>query len=361
MNKMLLKILVILGLIAPVCTVAMRKRVDSPGVAQHKLDMVIKGVKGMTEDEKKQAFADLSPALRADYEDALNNMPVKDRKNFEAAFLIMKRKIKDGELNNEKEVLDFANILKVELELNDSETLDLKILGKRRLEHKSEDRDKGRTANEKLFQTLDNLEKDEKNLASFLQKLKEYFDKNLNDKEAPYKVNTTKNYFIENSFDSGMDEYKTLDSYVNNFFTHLSQYAPKTFNPFVTSDNFSVIQDAFIKCFFPLVNDLALKLKNSSDEAALTNANDILTKGNDILEFKWDKNYTIKTRVFKEKSIYAESFDYGQSYLAIVKQYLKIVAKGLGNQPENEQLDLMKLPKEKNDVTEGKLIDLDFN
>ena len=94
MNKMILKILVILGLIAPVCADAVYKRIDSPGVAQRKLNLLLKNVKEMSASQRKQAVADLSPSLKEYYEEMLK-VPSGRSEKLDNALLVVKRAILD--------------------------------------------------------------------------------------------------------------------------------------------------------------------------------------------------------------------------------------------------------------------------
>jgi hypothetical protein len=112
MNKMIFKMMIIVGLMVPLCTQA---RVDDPGLARRKLNLFIRDYEKnpLSDTQIKQALADMSPSMREEYVDLV--WPVKSKERIGNAVKNISKQITDGHIK-------------------DSETLDLRIKAFAKLE-----------------------------------------------------------------------------------------------------------------------------------------------------------------------------------------------------------------------------------
>ena len=289
MNKMLLKILVILGLIAPVCADAAYKRVDAPGVAQRKLNLLLKSVREMTESEKKQALADLSPSLREDYEEMLG-VASSRRKDIEMAMVDMVELIDINFIKSSSDIDDVISVIAKANNLNAKETNQIKLISKKHLEKKSrvdkevakEDKevakeDKEVTKEDKEVAKEEDKE-NKKDLSVFLSELRKYFDKQLKDDVDAYSV-TSLVTDKANRFTTNVRDYKSDAPKVNNFFIELQKYQKQNYLDYAIV----CIQDAFSDTFFELIDSLYTKVMNSKASQDIDNLYVVMDKCNKIL------------------------------------------------------------------------------
>lgn len=290
MNKIFLKTVAIIALLAPVSIGAMRKRVDSPGVAQHRLELAIKGARSMTEKEREQALADLSPALKEDYKEMLANIPVKSKENFKNAFNATKTVVMGGDLDQEDlnqalETISQENNLKYE------EKKDLKNIAQE-LNKEKKDKEENLPPLEEEYGSLKKVElEDQQNgttevkdkedqaqqLSKFLSDLLSYFNIQLSDSKDSWRVKGLVSD-TANRFTTDSTGYEELIVRVNNFFIELQKFQSQIFN------SITCIQKAFLENFFPLIYSLWGKVKDSQIPEDSINLFGIIEKGNKILK-----------------------------------------------------------------------------
>lgn len=306
MNKMFLKIMAILSLVIFVGAHGMRKRVDSPGVAQHKLDKVINKISTMTESEIKQALADMSPVLRSNYEEDLKDMPEEDKSKFVDAFSKVAAIIDSEDVDNET-VDKVVEVLSKDEDFSVEQEKDLKAFGELALKEKKE------KAGEQVVNDQ-KQSKENKDLSIFLKELSAYFNKQLNNKDKPYLV-TNLVTDKANRFSTTSSDYEKFAPQVNNFFTGLQQYQNQY------GYNVVCLQDAF-PYFFSLIDNLYNELKTSENGEDIGNLFAVMNKGYSILNYKTYYSFTDRTEILvRNKQENGNTIADTKGYKKFVKKY----------------------------------------